>query len=105
MLQRRLEDICTKFEIMEDDDDEASICDNGYSTLKEDGTERRLSALIAHLCDLFPHGSNQMRTCLLSDDLYRTVLAQTLHLADMNELENLSAQQLLNHITGTQRAT
>lgn len=96
-LQQRLAEICRMFDISDDDEnDDDSICDNGYSTVKEE-TYHRLGLLIAHLCSLFPRGENQLRSELCSTELYCSVLTKSLQV-DHQEAENLNPHELRRRI-------
>ena len=94
----RLNEIRKEFENFDDNDDSSSVCTNGYSTLEEDEVENKLSSLIAHLCSLFPCGSNQLHAQLLADGMYQMVLIQSLGLETIDELRSLSPVELRRRI-------
>ena len=54
VLHQRLQEICSDFE---DYDGEASICDNGCSSMERDGTE----VLVGSLCLETPNSMDQMK--------------------------------------------
>ena len=91
VLRKRLGEICRDFE---DLDGAASICDNGYSSMGEDDTVNRLNKLISDLCRLFPLGSKQLLGCMLSDNLYREVLVDSLGLESASSLDDMESGEL-----------
>jgi hypothetical protein len=93
VLQKRLNEICVEFESV-GDDDLASVCDAGYSSMKEDGTQDRLRDLLLFLCALFPRGDDQMRAYVLSKSLYKNTLVTILGLGSTHELESLNGEKL-----------
>ena len=79
-------------EILEDDS--VSICDKGYTSMTTDAISRRLGQLISHLCSLFPEGYKQILACFRSEDLYRTVVVESLGLKSTDDLDYIDGEGL-----------
>lgn len=86
LLLSRLKTILIAFEGLEDD---ASFCDNGYTSLEKKHTLERARQLVTRLCGLWQE--EQLKAVLVSKELYCIVLVPALNCASPEELSRLSS--------------
>jgi hypothetical protein len=86
LLLSRLKAILKAFEGI---DDNASFCDNGFTSLEEDQTLERAKKLVTRLCDLWQ--DERLMKVLVSKELYCIVLVPALNCASPTELLSLSS--------------